>query len=68
MRCEFAAQPRWGEQAILIEKKHQASHGWMTTRSTERKWAEGPSRAVRDAFDEERGKLLPLPVEWVSKP
>jgi hypothetical protein len=63
MGCDFAAQARWGEPTILIEKKYQASHERMTTRSAERKWAEDPSRTVRDAFDEERGKLLPLAVE-----
>jgi len=63
MRCEFVAQATWGEQAILIEKKYQPTHEWMTTRSVERKRAEDPSRTVCDAFDDERDKLLPLPAE-----
>jgi transposase len=40
---------------------NRQAHDWITTRSAERKWAEDPSRTVRDAFDDERGKLLPLP-------
>src|SRR3954452_20928643 len=46
-----------------LDDLNQQAHEWMTTRSAERKWAEDPSRTVRDAFDDERGKLLPLPVE-----
>src|SRR6187431_1293080 len=46
-----------------LDDLNRQAHEWMTTRSAERKWAEDPSRTVRDAFDDERGKLLPLPVE-----
>jgi transposase len=42
---------------------NQQALEWITTRSAERKWVEDPSRTVRDAFDDERGKLLPLPSD-----
>jgi transposase len=46
----------------LADLNRQA-YEWITTRSAERKWVEDPSRTVRDAFDDERGKLLTLPDE-----
>ncbi len=46
-----------------LDDLNRQAREWMTTRSAERKWAEDPSRTVRDAFHDERGKLLPLPAE-----
>jgi transposase len=46
-----------------VDDLNRQAHEWITTRSSERKWVEDPSRTVRDAFEDERGKLLSLPIE-----
>ena len=48
---------------IDLADLNRQAYEWITTRSAERKWVEDPSRTVRDAFDDERGKLLKLPDE-----
>lgn len=40
---------------------NRQAHDWATTRSAERPWVEDRARTVRDAFADERDKLLPLP-------
>lgn len=54
----FAAR----EFADLADLNCQA-HEWATTRSADRPWVEDRARTVRDAFADERDKLLPLPDE-----
>lgn len=44
----------------LADLNRQADE-WATTRATERPWVEDRTRTVRDAFEDERGKLLPVP-------
>jgi transposase len=46
----------------LADLNRQA-HEWTTTRSADRPWVEDRARTVRDAFADERDKLLPLPDE-----
>ena len=46
----------------VVDLNHQA-HEWMTQQSADRPWVEDRTRTVRDAFADERGKLLPLPHE-----
>jgi hypothetical protein len=46
----------------LADLNRQA-HEWTTTRSADRPWVEDRARTVRDAFTDERDKLLPLPDE-----
>ena len=46
-----------------LDDLNQQAQEWITTRSGERKWAEDPSRTVRDAFHDERSKLFPLPTD-----
>ena len=54
----FAAR----EFADLADLNRQA-HEWATGRSADRPWVEDRARTVRDAFADERDKLLPLPDE-----
>jgi transposase len=54
----FAARPF----TDLADLNRQA-HEWATTRSAERPWVEDRARTVRDAFVDERDKLLALPDE-----
>jgi hypothetical protein len=42
---------------------NRQADGWCQGASADRKWIEDKSRTVRDAFDDERGRLLPLPAE-----
>jgi transposase len=44
----------------LADLNRQAAE-WTTTRAAERPWIEDRTRLVRDAFADERDKLLPLP-------
>jgi transposase len=44
----------------LADLNHQAAH-WTATAALDRSWVEDRSRTVREAFDDERGVLLPLP-------
>ena len=46
----------------LADLNRQADE-WTTTLSADRAWVEDRSRTVRDAFADERDKLLPLPQE-----
>jgi hypothetical protein len=46
----------------LADLNRQADE-WATTRATERPWVEDRTRTVRDAFDEERDKLMPVPEQ-----
>lgn len=46
----------------LADLNRQADQ-WSTTLSADRPWVEDRSRSVRDAFADERDKLLPLPKE-----
>src|SRR5262249_6632649 len=46
----------------LADLNRQASD-WAKTTAMERSWVEDRSRTVRDAFDEERTALIPLPNE-----
>src|SRR5439155_668060 len=46
----------------LADLNRQADE-WMTTRAVERPWVEDRSRTVRDAFADERDKLLPVPEQ-----
>jgi transposase len=46
----------------LADLNRQA-HEWTTTWSADRPWVEDRARTVRDAFADERDKLLPLPDE-----
>ena len=59
IRDAFFAARTFSDLADL----NQQAQEWITTRSGERQWVEDPSRTVRDAFDDERGKLLPLPSD-----
>jgi transposase len=54
----FAARPF----ADLADLNRQATE-WATTTAVERPWIEDRSRTVRQAFDDERGVLVPLPNE-----
>jgi transposase len=44
----------------LADLNHQAAH-WTATAALDRSWVEDRSRSVREAFDDERSVLLPLP-------
>ena len=44
----------------LADLNRQADE-WATTRATQRPWVEDRSRTVRDAFADEKDKLLPIP-------
>jgi transposase len=46
----------------LADLNRQADE-WATTRAAERPWVEDRSRTVRDAFADEKDKLLPVPAE-----
>lgn len=46
--------------ADLIDLNHQAAH-WTATAAFDRSWVEDRSRTVREAFEDERAILLPLP-------
>lgn len=46
----------------LADLNRQATE-WATTAAVERPWVEDRARTVREAFDEERGVLIPLPSE-----
>jgi transposase len=48
--------------ADLADLNRQAAE-WTATATLDRPWVEDRSRTVRQAFDEERGLLLPLPEE-----
>jgi hypothetical protein len=59
IRDGFFAARTYTDLADLNRRAYE----WITTRSAERKWVEDPSHTVRDAFDDERGRLLILPEE-----
>jgi transposase len=42
---------------------NRQAHDWSTTRSADRLWVDDRTRTVRDAFGDEKGKLLPVPAE-----
>jgi hypothetical protein len=42
---------------------NRQAHEWSTTRSADRLWVEDRARTVRDAYGDEKGKLLALPDE-----
>jgi transposase len=46
--------------ADLADLNRQAAH-WTATAALDRSWVEDRSRTVREAFDDERAVLLPLP-------
>jgi transposase len=46
----------------LADLNRQADD-WIQTRAAQRPWVEDRARTVRDAFDDERGNLLPLPQD-----
>jgi transposase len=46
----------------LADLNRQAAE-WIATAAVDRSWVEDRSRTVRQAFDDERGVLLPLPGE-----
>ena len=46
----------------LADLNRQA-HDWTSTAAVDRPWVEDRSRTVRQAFDDERGVLVPLPDE-----
>lgn len=54
----FEARP-FEDLADLNRQAHQ----WTTTTAMDRRWPEDKTRSVRDAFEEEKGRLLPLPDE-----
>jgi len=54
----FAAR----EYTSLADLNRQADE-WCQGASADRKWIEDKSRTVRDAFDDERGRLVPLPPD-----
>ncbi len=57
LRSSFFEARSW----IDLEDLNVQARAWCTTESLDRPWPEDPTRTVREAFDEERGKLLPLP-------
>lgn len=54
----FAARPF----TDIADLNRQAAE-WTTTSAVDRPWVEDRARTVRQAFDDERGVLLPLPDE-----
>jgi hypothetical protein len=54
----FAARPF----TDIADLNRQAAE-WTTTAAVDRPWVEDRTRTVRQAFDDERGVLLPLPDE-----
>ena len=59
IRDAFFAARTYSDVADL----NRQAHDWMTRQSADRPWVEDRARTVRDAFADERDKLLPLPGE-----
>jgi transposase len=59
IRDAFFAARTYSDVADLNRQAHE----WITKQSADRPWVEDRSRTVRDAFADERDKLLPLPDE-----
>jgi transposase len=59
IRDAFFAARTYSDVADL----NRQAHDWMTQQSADRPWVEDRARTVRDAFADERNKLLPLPDE-----
>jgi transposase len=59
IRDAFFAARSYSDVADL----NRQAHDWMTQQSADRPWVEDRARTVRDAFADERDKLLPLPDE-----
>jgi transposase len=59
IRDAFFAARSYSDVADL----NRQAHDWMTRQSADRPWVEDRARTVRDAFADERDKLLPLPDE-----
>jgi len=59
VRDAFFAARKYTDVADL----NRQADSWCQGASADRKWIEDKSRTVRDAFDDERGRLLPLPAE-----
>jgi transposase len=59
IRDAFFAARSYSDVADL----NRQAHDWMTRQSADRPWVEDRARTVRDAFSDERDKLLPLPDE-----
>ncbi len=57
VRDSFFAARRFKDLADLNEQARK----WCGGRAADRPWPEDHRRTVREAFEEERGKLLPLP-------
>jgi transposase len=59
IRDAFFAARTYADVADLNRQAHE----WVTHQSADRPWVEDRARTVRDAFGDERDKLLPLPDE-----
>ncbi len=59
IRDAFFAARVYSDVADLNRQAHE----WMTQLSADRPWIEDRARTVREAFTDERDKLLPLPDE-----
>lgn len=59
VRDAFFAARKYADVADL----NRQADGWCNGAASDRKWIEDKSRTVRDAFDDERGRLLTLPAE-----
>lgn len=57
VRDAFFAARKFTDLADLNQQARQ----WTDTRASERPWVEDRSRSVREAFEDERSQLLPLP-------
>ena len=59
VRDAFFAARKYADVADL----NRQADSWCDGASADRKWIEDRSRTVRDAFDDERGRLLNLPAD-----
>lgn len=46
-----------------LDDLNRQAHEWTTTVAVDRRWPDDKSRTVREAFEDEKGRLLPLPAE-----
>lgn len=57
VRDSFFAARTWRD----LDDLNEQAAAWATGTALDRRWTEDNSRIVRDVFDEERARLLPLP-------
>lgn len=57
IRDAFFAARRWRD----LDDLNEQALAWCRTQALDRPWPEDTRKTVREAFEEERGRLLPLP-------